>query len=100
MKKKFLLLPCIADVAIATFVGKVVLDSRNQANSGLLIANIEALSEPTENSEGYFVFHEKHYNPVTNLASGKCYAYSYKGPGGKCPTSHDHGANNCCSITC
>ena len=52
MKKKFLLLPCIADVAIATFVGKVVLDSRNQANSGLLIANIEALSEPTENSEG------------------------------------------------
>ena len=45
MKKKFLLLPCIAAVAIATFVGTTPFDSNVGGSNNLLLANVEALSE-------------------------------------------------------
>ena len=49
MKKKFLfMLPCIAAVAFATFVGTKTLRSNASESNSLLMANVEALSEDTE----------------------------------------------------
>ena len=46
MKKKiFLMLPCIAAVAIATFVGKKTFESHAYETSSLLMQNVEALSQ-------------------------------------------------------
>ncbi|WP_091902364.1 NVEALA domain-containing protein [Prevotella sp. lc2012] len=44
MKKKVIMLSCIAAVAIATFVGTKTLQS-NAYESGLLAQNVEALSQ-------------------------------------------------------
>lgn len=44
MKKKILMLPCIAAVAIASFVGKQTLESSAYESNELLMANVEALS--------------------------------------------------------
>ena len=49
MKKKILLmLPCIAAVAIATFVGTKSFKANASESNSLLMANVEALSEDTE----------------------------------------------------
>ena len=49
MKKKiFLMLPCIAAVAIATFVGKKTFESHAYETSSLLMQNVEALAEKGE----------------------------------------------------
>ena len=49
MKKKFfLMLPCIAAVAIATFVGKKTFESYAYEASSLLMQNVEALADPNE----------------------------------------------------
>ena len=49
MKKKFfLMLPCIAAVAIATFVGKKTFESHAFMRDALFAQNVEALSLPTE----------------------------------------------------
>lgn len=50
MKKKFLfMLPCIAAVAFATFVGTKFLKTNVSESNGLLMANVEALSLEGEN---------------------------------------------------
>ena len=48
MKKKFLLLPCIAAVAIATFVGTKTLKSNAYSANSLLLQNVEALTDDNE----------------------------------------------------
>ena len=50
-KKSLFLLPCIAAVAIATFVGTKALKSNASESNALLMANVEALSAETEDSE-------------------------------------------------
>ena len=45
MKKKLFLLPCIAAVAIATFVGAKTFKSNAIESDDLLMANVEALSQ-------------------------------------------------------
>lgn len=53
MKKKgFLMLSCIAAVAIATFVGKKTFESHAYEAHNLLIQNVEALTDASE-SEPY-----------------------------------------------
>ncbi len=50
MKKKvFLMLPCIAAVAIATFVGKKTFESNAYDTNSLLIQNVEALASGGDN---------------------------------------------------
>lgn len=48
MKTKKFLLPCIAAVAIATFVGAKSFKTNASESNELLLANVEALSEPPE----------------------------------------------------
>lgn len=49
MKKKvYLMLSCIAAVAIATFVGKKAFESHAYETNNLLIQNVEALSQSAE----------------------------------------------------
>lgn len=45
MKKKIFLLPCIAAVAIATFVGAKPFKTNASESNDLLLANVEALSQ-------------------------------------------------------
>lgn len=45
MKKKFMMLSCIAAVAIATVVGKKTYESHAYETSSLLMQNVEALAE-------------------------------------------------------
>ena len=45
MKKKIFLLPCIAAVAIATFVGAKSFQTNAYESSSLLMQNVEALSK-------------------------------------------------------
>ena len=47
-KKNFLMLPCIAAVAIATFVGKKTFESHAYATSSLLMQNVEALADESD----------------------------------------------------
>ena len=54
MKKIFFALPCIAAVAIATFVGTKVLGSNACEHSGLLMENVEAVSL---NEQGTITIH-------------------------------------------
>lgn len=101
MKKKVLLiLPCIAAVAIATFVGKKTFESNAFEGKGLFLQNVEALTAGEDENYGYFVHHGKYYDPVTNLETKKCIAYSYYGPNGRCSMAHSHGASDCCSVNC
>lgn len=44
-KKAFLMLPCIAAVAIATFVGKKTFESSALERNNILLENVEALSQ-------------------------------------------------------
>ena len=45
MKKKIFMLPCIAAVAIATFVGKQTFESNAYDDYVLMMENVEALSQ-------------------------------------------------------
>ena len=50
MKKKvFMMLPCIAAVAIAAFVGKKSLGTHAYETNSLLLQNVEALSSNADN---------------------------------------------------
>ncbi|MBR1666055.1 MAG: hypothetical protein IJ699_07540 [Bacteroidaceae bacterium] len=49
MKKKILMLPCIAAVAIATLVGKQAYEANAYESNELLMANVEALADNEEN---------------------------------------------------
>jgi hypothetical protein len=51
MRKKLLMLPCIAAVAIATFVGTKTMKSNALESNDLLLANIEALTLPENYSK-------------------------------------------------
>ena len=64
MKKKFfLMLPCIAAVAIATFVGKKTFESHAFESNDMLVSNVEALasgeSNPQKQYTCYSSIHEK-----------------------------------------
>lgn len=48
MKKKLILLPCIAAVAIASFVGAKTFKSNATESNELLMTNVEALSQQEE----------------------------------------------------
>ena len=48
MKKKFMMLSCIAAVAIATIVGKKTLESHAYETNNLLMQNVEALATGTD----------------------------------------------------
>lgn len=48
MKKKFMMLSCIAAVAIATIVGKKTFESQAYEAKSLLMQNVEALSTPSD----------------------------------------------------
>lgn len=47
-KKAFLTLPCIAAVAIATFVGKKAFESNALERNSILLENVEALTKPEQ----------------------------------------------------
>jgi hypothetical protein len=53
MKTKKILLPCIAAVAIATFVGAKSFKTSASESNELLLANVEALTNPPE-GDGQF----------------------------------------------
>ena len=56
MKKKIFLLPCIAAVAIATFVGAKSFQTNAYESNDLLMQNVEALSKNTGGDEGFNCF--------------------------------------------
>lgn len=105
MKKKvFMMLPCIAVVAIAAFVGKKEITTRKDVMSNLLLQNVEALAQDG-NPEG-----EIHYSNM-HIA---CYeTHNYGGiyvtePNGKYSAScwenvnsdkgyHHHSCSSCSS---
>jgi hypothetical protein len=100
MKKKILLsVFAFAVVVLAVFASYKTLNANAAVADLMLDENIEALTAREENF-GYFVHHLKYYDPVTNLDTGKCTAFSYNGPNGPCHFSHNHGATNCCSSGC
>lgn len=73
------MLPCIAAVAIAAFVGKKTLEADSYGANFLLVQNVEALA----NSD-YYVSNEKgcKTNSTIVLRSEKCvhgYGYGYSG---------------------
>jgi len=51
MKKKIFLLPCIAAVAIATFVGAKSFKTNASESNELLLQNVEALSQNNKNKD-------------------------------------------------
>ena len=59
MKKKVIMLSCIAAVAIATFVGTKALQS-NAYENGLLTQNVEALSK-SESGKRYSCYYLNKY---------------------------------------
>lgn len=61
MKKKSIMLSCIAAVAIVAIVGKKTFQSHAFATSNLLMQNVEALSQQEENKKAYTC-----YNSVTS----------------------------------
>ena len=83
MKKKFFLLPCIAAVAIATFVGAKTFKSNAEESNDLLMANVEAMSQE-EGSGNYIIcYHEsKVRKGWTYYKCGSCsQIYDEKGKG-------------------
>lgn len=73
MKKKgFLMLSCIAVVAIATFVGKKTFELKDYVRNPLLVQNVEALTSGGDLEMG--VDNSLHFEI---LASGKC-GYKYQ----------------------
>ena len=73
MKKKLFLLPCIAAVAIATFVGAKTFKSNAVESDDLLMANVEALSAREEGDT--YIAEKCYYDKKTN---GQVYAYICK----------------------
>jgi len=102
MKKKvFIMLPCIAAVAIATFVGKKTLDSHAFESDGLLVQNVEALADPdVPSSIGYNSTHLKcydyvYYNNVLNaIENGKNQGICWTSPLSS-KACHSHSCSNC-----
>ena len=89
----------ISVVALTAFAGYRCFSPKTQVADLLLLENVEALTSGEENY-GYFVHHTKYYNPITNLETNKCTAFSYFGPDGKCASPHNHAATECCSMGC
>ena len=82
-KKNFLTLPCIAAVAIATFVGKKTFESHAYETSSLLMQNVEALT--ANESKG-----NSKCNGLLGLCSFQCpyCGYSYWGIGSTFTNNH------------
>ena len=100
MKRKLKLALASVCVVAAGFGGMKAYNAANQSETDLLLAeNVEALTHG-ETKEGYHVHHMKYFNPVTNLDTGKCTAFSYYGPNGPCSSPHDHNPKACCSVKC
>ena len=106
MKKKIFLLPCIAAVAIATFVGAKSLRTSAYESNELLLANVEALSQYVGDP-----IEELHYSN-THLPCFKTTYYANHGlvtvPSGKFSATcwpnensnkgyHSHSCNSCAS---
>lgn len=103
MRKKILMsVPVLALIALAAFTSYKTLGLKTTTADLMLDENIEALadSEKDNGNNGFFVHHGKYYDPVTNLETKKCIAYSYYGPNGRCSMAHSHGAEYCCSVNC
>jgi len=79
MKKIILMLPCIAAVAIATFVGKQAYESNAYESNELLMANVEALAD---NEEFTCVMEKDNCNiRVGRYAKLQAFIYKYNGYG-------------------
>lgn len=106
MKRKILMsVSALALVVLAVFTSYKTLGLKTTTADLMLNENIEALTagdkdNDDNNNNGYFVHHGKYYDPVTNLETKKCIAYSYYGPNGRCSMAHSHGASDCCSVNC
>ena len=80
MKKKvFMMLPCIAAFAIATFVGKKNYELKDYVRNPLLVQNVEALT-----SGGDLDMGDDNSHHFEILASGKC-GYKYQ----KCDVTYE-----------
>lgn len=100
-RKMFKFTLCVTMVVLATVGGsKLYKRTHTSMYCDIIIANVEALAQNDNQSNGYHVHHFTYYNPVTNIETDKCYATSYMGPNGKCASSHNHGAMKCCSVPC
>lgn len=70
MNKKKFLLPCIAAVAIATFVGAKSFKTNASESNDLLLASVEALTQNTGGGE--YEFPDGYpYTSTCNVAIGK-----------------------------
>lgn len=76
MKKEvFLMLPCIAAIAIATFVGKKSFVSNLYEGNELLVQNVEALSSSGEDDYDSSVCNTGgEHNAIVEVATGKVQA--------------------------
>ena len=83
MKKKFFLLPCIAAVAIATFVGAKTFRLNAIESNDLLMANVEAMSQEEGSGNYVICYHEsKVRKGWTYYDCGSCsQIYDEKGKG-------------------
>lgn len=100
MRKKVMIsVAALCVIAIAVITVFELFATKSEPVAMLLDENIVALTQG-EGQDGYFVHHAKYYDPVTNLETGKCYAFSYRGPNGPCASSHSHSASFCCTYNC
>ncbi len=76
MKTRKFLLPCIAAVAIATFVGAKSFKTNASESNELLLANVEALSNPSDPGAGTSEKFE--YCAESHSTSMFAYGSSYK----------------------
>ena len=110
MKKKVIMLSCIAAVAIASFVGTKTFES-NAYENGLLALNVEALTQndlgdlggDTGSSVGYSHMHIPCYKNVYYGSmgwilqpTGQCSATCWQNPNSDRPC-HSHSCSDCCS---
>ena len=81
MKKKIFLLPCIAAVAIATFVGAKSYKTSAYESNELLLANVEALSQTETEPEWWDFFNNYYVEERIPINTTTCRngSVSYKG---------------------
>lgn len=105
MKKKVLMmLPCIAAIAIATFIGKKTFESHAYETKNLLIQNVEALSQSSDYVEntvlvryardGYCWKSDTNYSdcPIMESHGESCKFYTIE-------WTKDHDMYKCMTIT-
>lgn len=94
---------CVLAMSAMAIVAFVIGYSRSHQSvsniSFMLDENVEALSRG-EGVTTYTVMHSKYYDPVTNLLTPKCTAFSYENANDRCTLPHNHGATYCCTVNC